>query len=238
MFCGNCGKPMVDGNCTSCGNAQNTANNQQQVNTQQVNTQQVNASPNMANAMGNIKNLPTNTLIGMGVVGVAVLLVIIFVFSMLSSGVDKLADEYLEVYLTYDGAAAVAMIHKDIVEEAMYESRLDEDEFEEALSDSMYYYVNRVASYIDVSTKKISDYVTIDDIEIEELSARDFDDLEDEYLDYADVKIKDARRVTYELYFKSDDGKTEAEHEVYFVKIGSSWYIDPVNSNFYMSYNR
>lgn len=236
MFCKNCGTGNADGDmfCKNCGatlNVEATAAGNVNVtgSTQNMNAETYSGvgaeGTNAAFGMGmnnantvnnafanNNAMLPTNkkkknTIIAAAVV---VLLVLIVLFGGRSA--KSTVNKFIKAVYKENAKTIVKLIPKAVLEEILDDNGYDDDEVDEYIDD-----LEDVLEYVDKDWEgkfKI--------VEIDKLSSKRLKELKEDYDDYYDVKISDARDVEVQLII--DDEKEEVEFRV--VKVGRSWYID------------
>lgn len=179
------------------------------------------------------------------ILGMVICLIIItpifsvfFHFKYGNGNSDILADKYLEAYLSYDGDDLLDLVHEDILDEYVFYNRIRDDDFEDGISNSAKYHVDRVAEKIDVSTRKITNYCDILRVENIELGDREIDTIIEKYEDYFSTKkIKDVKTYEYDIKFIAKDFDLYGTTKVNFFRVGTTWYWDFINNDYNLSFS-
>lgn len=74
--------------------------------------------------------------------------------------------------------------------------------------------------------------VSVKCLDSEDVDSDDLADIKENYKDYLDIKVSDAKQVKLKITVK-EDGETESDTiDIGVIKVGGSWYIDPLSGAF------
>ena len=202
MFCGKCGAKLEDNVkfCAVCG-------------------AKVNAKSETPAAGKNRK-------VGMIAVAAVLLVAIILVSSLFGGGYKKTVNKFMDAFLEADAETMVELIPKKSLEAIMDEFGYDKDELDDLIDnaeDVLEFQVGILGLFaeddLDISYR-IEDAT---DLPKEIVESR-FGDYKDDF----DIKVSAAKEVEVELTIKMGKDKETESLDVTVVKVGGSWYIDPV----------
>lgn len=180
-----------------------------------------------------------NTLIGMSVCAVVLLLIgcVFYYFNFGNGNAQAVANKYMKIYLTYDGEDLLELVHEDILNSYLIQKQTRKSDFEDSVTSSAKYNVDRIAARINASTRKISKSTDIINFYEDTIGVRDVDAIIDKYEDYYSVKkINDVVNYQFELKFEGEDKDIYANHSVTLIKIGTSWYWDFLAHNYSLDF--
>lgn len=244
VFCGGCGKPISRDTsfCGECG----TKNDAAVSNPVSVDTPTPPPTDSWTGTSGDSipsnnpsSDMPSKNPIinprNIGIVAVSIVVIIVaalishFVFGNGNSKV--VANKFVDAYLTYDGDDMLDLTHEKFLKAYLSDTNTKEAVFEDRISDSSRIVIDSFAEKINVSTRKISDYTTIEIVDITTPNDRAFDEILDQYERYLDIKISDIKVFTYELTFDNET-TLYADYNVTVLKIGSNWYWNFLNHTY------
>lgn len=192
MYCGKCGAQNEDGVrfCGSCGAALEQP------------------AENGTGKMGKEK------LIGIGVVGVAAILVIVLACSLFGGrGYKSTVKKYMKAVTSAELEDVLDLVPKGLKDEEEY------DELEEDLEDAEEDMKEELEKYK-------YDYEIKDD---KDITGDDLEEIQEEYEEEYDIKVKAAKEVEVKLYVEYEGEKMDTTMDVSVIKIGGSWYLDVLN---------
>lgn len=246
VFCGGCGKPIsLDTSfCGECGMKNLAATAIDNAVTSDVDISDSTSADSWSGSEPNpisspsqsavsIKKLPfkfDTKLIGIIAVSFVLILIAITTFHFtLGNGNSKVvANKFLAAYLTYDGDDMLALTHEKLLKAYLSDINTKQSVFEDRISSSSRTVIDSVAAKINVSTRKISDYTSIEIVDSFTPSDRDYDAILDEYERLLDIKISDIKTFTYELTF-DNESTIYTDYNISLIKINSTWYWNFLN---------
>lgn len=216
MFCRKCGTKNDDNAkfCVNCGE-------------RFISSQPVNREPVMqANPSGSVK--VRNRKVGKQAVVIVAILVVVAAFLLLGGrSYKKTANQFIDA-LFYADANTIVNLLPDKVVNYMVRERFDSrremiEELEEELN---YDFVDSMKwSYGD--NWKYSYKI----VNVEDLSPKELKSLKGEYKEMG-IKVSDAKIVNMKVTISTKDDEDSEIIDVGVIKVGRSWYIDIINTDF------
>lgn len=156
----------------------------------------------------------------LAVIAVIVVLVIIFCFN----SPKEVSNDYMAAFLEPNMGAVMELVPEEVIDDSFNSDR-EKREYASEYNDS----VQRIYDWLDEIydeweyTYEISHVDNVTDSFLDELQA----DYEDEY----DLKVKKAKEITVTCTLITDGKETVTEVHFYVVKVGMQWYIDTLESD-------
>lgn len=205
MYCGKCGAANAADAvfCSECGASMTAVQSQNTLDAE-------------------LREKEKNKKIGMIALGLVAVIIIVIVASIVFSSISPrqsykyVIDTYMGMLLDGEDAETVEKIVPAACIDALPDLRSDVGKIMEYLQMLDYFYDEWEIGY------EITD--------VEDMSAKDVISLQREYEDNAfDVKIAEAKIVTIEMTLYADGEESPTEVELTVIKVGSSWYLDPLS---------
>lgn len=214
MFCGKCGAKLEEGVtfCPQCGTPTGAAPTAETAGTAPA---------------AKKPNLPV-------LVGAVVLVAVIVVSLLFAVGplggrsAEKTIDQLFESVLNADTRGLMSLVPDGMVEAAMEESDMDEDEYEEQLDDMDEQLESSLSMMEALAGEDWT--MTHEIVSTENITGEDLADLKDDYEEY-NVKISAAKKLKLHITLLDSEGEEvdDSSTEMYVVKCGRDWCLD-VNS--------
>lgn len=207
MFCGNCGKQIADDSvfCPECGERIDGAGS---------------VVPKTYDVQTNNSATRKNKRVGIAVVAVAAVLVVILgVFLFGGRSYERLIKIYMAAQFEGDVKTIVGLFPDELMEAVRDEMDMTEKEFITEVNDQLQDALDQLDSlYGDWTySYKITD--------VDDLTTKKMKSLNEEFEDFTDFTITEAKVVTVELTITGDEDEVTTSLDIIVTKVGRSWYF-------------
>ncbi len=222
-FCGKCGTQIVQGDlfCNNCGAS---------IDAQQTTQTQAGVAQ-IAPEIGYVKNKKKSakkSVIVISIIAFVLIAAILFVAIFGLRTPKSIANKFMKaMFVDADAESIVAMMPKEFIEYYENESDESKEDYIEFLQDSIDY------MHDEFDERFAEDwFVDWEITDVKNLKSAELKELENVYEESLDIEYNDIKRVIVKAPIKytldGDNVKETEDMEVYVIKIGQKWYLEPM----------